>query len=76
MVNNKLIKKQSSQIKIKSYRNEVLNSASMDLEWLPYVGKYEHSKTQIFAAAFCTNWGERIVLYISRYKDQKNPERR
>src|SRR6185437_1434854 len=47
----------------------------MDLEWRSYQGKYEHSKTCIFAAAFCTNWGERIVLHISRYKDQQNPEK-
>jgi DNA replicative helicase MCM subunit Mcm2 (Cdc46/Mcm family)/DNA polymerase elongation subunit (family B) len=52
---------------IQSYRDEVLNSSSMDLEWLPYSGKYEHHKTQIFAAAFCTNWGKRIVLHISNY---------
>lgn len=53
---------------IKSYRNEVLNSASFDLEWAPYKGKYQHSKTKIFAAAFCTNWGERIVLHHSKYE--------
>jgi len=56
-------------LKIESYRDEVLNSASLDLEWIPYQGKYEHSKTQIFAAAFCTNWGERIILHISNYKN-------
>ncbi len=65
-------------LKIESYREEVLNSASLDLEWIPYAGKYQHHKTQIFAAAFCTNWGERIVLHISNYrhddKDQ-NPEK-
>ena len=53
--------------RIQSYRDEVLNSSSLDLEWVPYNGKYEHDKTQIYAAAFCTNWGERIVLHISNY---------
>ncbi|MDF0682296.1 MAG: DNA polymerase domain-containing protein [Candidatus Nitrosocosmicus sp.] len=53
--------------KIQSYRDEVLNSASLDLEWVPYTGKYEHQKTQIYAAAFCTNWVERIVLHLSNY---------
>ncbi|WP_458746097.1 DNA polymerase domain-containing protein [Candidatus Nitrosocosmicus sp. T] len=58
---------------IKSYRNEVINSASLDLEWVPYKGKYQHSKTKIFAAAFCTNWGERIVLHISKYETPNCP---
>ncbi len=77
MANNNLTKKQSSNLKIESYRDEVLNSASMDLEWIPYNGKYQHSKTSIFAAAFCTNWGERIVLHISNYKhkDQQSAEK-
>lgn len=61
-------------IEIKNYRQEVLNSASLDLEWIPYTGQYQHSKTQIFAAAFCTNWGERIVLHISKYSSY-NPEK-
>ena len=67
-----------NKLKIESYRDEVLNSASLDLEWVPYKGRYHHSKTQIFAAAFCTNWGERIVLHISNYKDnddQQNAEK-
>jgi hypothetical protein len=58
---------------IKSYRNEVINSASLDLEWIPYKGKYQHNKTQIYAAAFCTNWGQRIVLHISKYQNSKHP---
>ncbi len=64
-------------LKIESYRNEVLNSASVDLEWILYEGKYQHAKTQIYAAAFCTNWGERIVLHISNYQNSKhqNPEK-
>ncbi len=62
---NKNINSIEKPFKIESFRDEVLNSASMDLEWIPYRGKYLHSKTQIFAAAFCTNWGERIVLHIS-----------
>lgn len=61
-------------IEIKNYRQEVLNSASLDLEWVPYKGQYQHSKTTIFAAAFCTNWGERIVLHMSKYKSP-NPEK-
>ena len=61
-------------IEIKNYRQEVLNSASLDLEWIPYEGQYQHSKTKIFAAAYCTNWGERIVFHISRYKSP-NPEK-
>ncbi|WP_148687352.1 DNA polymerase domain-containing protein [Candidatus Nitrosocosmicus hydrocola] len=62
---------------IKSFRDEVINSASVDLEWIPYKGKYNHSKTQIFAAGFCTNWGERIVLHISKYEksNSSNPEK-
>ncbi len=47
------------------------------MEWIPYKGKYNHSKTQIFAAAFCTNWGERITLHICKYKnsENQNPEK-
>ncbi|MGA8085141.1 MAG: DNA polymerase domain-containing protein, partial [Candidatus Nitrosopolaris sp.] len=55
--------------RIESDRPEVKDSASIDLEWIPYKGKYEHTKTKIFAGSFCTNWGERIVLHISRYSD-------
>jgi hypothetical protein len=63
---------QINEIKeIKSYRSEVLNSASLDLEWVPYKGKYQHGKTRIYAAAFCTSWGERIVLHISNYNESK-----
>ncbi|MGD9673665.1 MAG: DNA polymerase domain-containing protein [Candidatus Nitrosocosmicus sp.] len=65
---NKLDSQINEIYEIKSYRNEVINSASFDLEWVPYKGKYQHSKTKIFAAAFCTNWGERIVLHISKYE--------
>ena len=61
--------------KIESDRSEVKDSASIDLEWTPYKGKYEHTKTKIFAACFCTNWGERIVLHISRYSSNPNPEK-
>ena len=45
-------------------QHESLNFANLDLEWTPYTGKYSHNKTQIFAAAFCTNWGEELS-YIS-----------
>jgi DNA polymerase, archaea type len=61
--------------KIESDRPEVNDSASIDLEWLPYKGKYAHNKTQIFAACFCTNWGERVVLHISKYPTNPNPEK-
>ena len=60
---------------IESYRDEVINSASFDLEWIPFKGKYQHDKTKLYAACFCTNWGERIVLHISRYADKVCPER-
>ncbi|MBV9175465.1 MAG: hypothetical protein JO297_00335 [Nitrososphaeraceae archaeon] len=61
--------------RIESDRPEVKDSASMDLEWIPYKGKYQHEKTKIFAACFCTNLGKRIILHISRYSDRPNPER-
>jgi DNA polymerase, archaea type len=61
--------------KIESYRDEVINSASFDLEWIPFKGKYQHNKTKIYAACFCTNWGERIILHIWRYNDKVSPER-
>jgi DNA polymerase, archaea type len=61
--------------KIESDRPEVKDSASIDLEWIPYKGKYEHKKTKIFAACFCSNWGERVVLHISRYSSSPNPEK-
>jgi len=66
----------NQKLKIESYREEVLNSASLDLEWIPYKGKYNHGKTHLFAAAFCTSWGERIVLHIYNYKDnEQNAEK-
>jgi DNA polymerase I len=61
--------------RIESDRLEVRDSASIDLEWIPYKGKYEHTKTKIFAACFCTNWGDRISVHISRYSDRPNPEK-
>jgi DNA polymerase, archaea type len=62
--------------RIESCRTEVQNSASVDLEWIPYKGKYSHDKTKIFAACFCTNWGERIILHISKYSNNcSNPEK-
>jgi DNA polymerase elongation subunit (family B) len=60
--------------RIESYRPEVQNSASFDFEWIPYEGMYQHQKTHIFEAGFCTNWGERIVLNISHYASSPNPE--
>ena len=38
--------------KIESDRPEVKDSASIDLEWIPYKGRYEHTKTKIFQHAF------------------------
>lgn len=61
--------------KIESDRPEVKKSTSIDLEWIPYKGRYEHTKTKIYAACFCTNWGERIMLHISWYSDRPNPEK-
>jgi len=60
---------------IEGYRDEVINSASFDFEWIPFKGKYQHNKTRIYAGCFCTNWGERIILHISKYSDKINPER-
>ena len=37
--------KQKSPL-IRSYRDEVINSASFDLEWIPIKGKYQHNKTK------------------------------
>ncbi|HET7284913.1 MAG TPA: hypothetical protein VFI70_09530, partial [Nitrososphaeraceae archaeon] len=56
---------------IKSNQPEVKGSASIDLEWIPYKGKYEHSKTKIFAACFCTNQGKKIVLHISNFPTER-----
>ena len=70
----KASEKSNLSLKIDSYQPEVLNSASIDLEWSPYKGRYSHEKTRIFAAGFCTNWGERIVLHISDYLCLENPE--
>ena len=61
--------------RIESYRPEVKNSASIDLEWIPYKGKYEDHKTKIFAACLCTNWGDRIELHISGYVGSPDPEK-
>lgn len=60
---------------IESHRPQVQNSASFDLEWIPFKGRHNRSKTKIFAACFCTSWGERIILHISRYSDSSNPEK-
>lgn len=64
-----------ASLSIYSTRPEVQDSAAIDFEWIPYKGKYEHTKTSIFAASFCTNLGERHVLHISNYRDRPNPER-
>ena len=61
--------------KIESYRDEVINSASFDLEWIPFKGKYQHNKTKIYAACFCTNWGERIISAYFQIPDKVSPER-
>ena len=45
------INKPNSQIneidEIKSYRTEVINSASIDLEWVSCKGKYQHRDQHI-----------------------------
>jgi DNA polymerase, archaea type len=56
---------------IRSNQPEVKDSASIDLEWIPFKGKYQHDKTKIFAACFCTNYGEKILLHISDYPTEK-----
>jgi DNA polymerase, archaea type len=71
----KASQKRGLSLKIESYQPEVVNSASVDLEWIPYRGQYSHEKTRIFAACFCTNWGERIILHISDYVSLENPEK-
>jgi DNA polymerase, archaea type len=53
----------------------VKNSASIDLEWVPYTGEYSHTKTKVISAAFCTNLGTKIVLHISQFEKYANPER-
>jgi hypothetical protein len=56
--------------------NIIKNSASIDLEWTPYKGEYNHEKTKITAAAFCTNLGTKIVLHISQFEKYSiTPER-
>ncbi len=54
----------------------VQNSASIDLEWIPFEGEYSHDKTRITSAPICTNEGKRIVLHISMFKEYPNPERK
>ena len=61
---------------ISSSNSLVQNSAAIDLEWIPFDGEYNHDKTRITSAAFCTNQGKRIVLHISRFKQFPNPERK
>ena len=51
--------------RIESDRPEVKDSASIDLEWIAYKGKYEHTKTKIFAGSFCIT-GVKGLYYISQ----------
>lgn len=60
---------------IKSDRPEVSNSATFDLEWCKFKGRYEHSKTEIIAASFCSYWGEKIGLHISWYACSEDSEK-
>ena len=55
--------KQKSPL-IRSYRDEVINSASFDLEWIPFKGKYRHNITKIYAASFVQIGGKEL-FYIS-----------
>jgi hypothetical protein len=50
---------------------EVKNSASIDLEWIPFKGRYEHDKTRIFAASFCSSVGESTALHVSDYPTER-----
>jgi DNA polymerase, archaea type len=63
-----------SQI-IYSNNKLVKNSAALDLEWIPYYGRYTNYKTKLTAAAFCANEGTRIVLHISQFEKYVNPEK-
>jgi hypothetical protein len=56
---------------IKSNQPEVKESAAIDLEWIPYKGRYEHGKTKIYAACFCTNEGKKIALHISNFPTER-----
>jgi len=59
-----------------NHNNVIRNSASVDLEWIPYKGEYTHEKTKLTTAAFCTNLGTKIVLHISHFeKHSANPEK-
>jgi hypothetical protein len=53
----------------------VRNSCSIDLEWIPYSGVYNHDKTRLVAAAFCTHLGTKLTSHISSFKKPPNPER-
>jgi DNA polymerase I len=64
-----------SALAVSKVIGQKLKTPSIDLEWIPYKGRYEHKKTKIFAACFCSNWGERVVLHISRYSTSPNPEK-
>ena len=52
--------------KIESDRPEVKDSASIDLEWIPYKGKYEHTKTKNFCEHAFVLIGVKGLYYISR----------
>jgi hypothetical protein len=51
-------------LNIYSENKLVRNSASLDLEWLPYLGIYTHEKTKIMIALkTCSIW-----IYAGGYK--------
>jgi hypothetical protein len=51
-----------------NHNNIIRNSASIDLEWIPYKGEYSHDKTKLTAAAFSTNLGTKIVMHVSHFE--------
>jgi hypothetical protein len=48
----KASQKRGLSLKIESYQPEVVNSASIDLEWIPYRGQYSHEKTRYSQLVF------------------------
>jgi DNA polymerase elongation subunit (family B) len=64
-----------TSLEIYSVNKLVRDSAAIDLEWSVYTGVYNHEKTGLISASFCTNLGIRIVLHISQFQCYPHPER-
>jgi hypothetical protein len=58
-----------------NHNNIIRDSASIDLEWIPYKGEYSHEKTKLTAAAFCTNLGTKIANNGKRTLSTNNKTR-